>query len=266
MEYQIREIAEMFNISRQMVRYYEQNGVITPKRKTDNNYRVYGVLDYFSLGEAIALSRFNINIKDIGSLSTDDYSKKICDCYRKYIRETENELAYKGMLKERAQELLIRTENAELNVGNIWVKRVPGYILYPLVESHNDEYDPVLTPKEVRNVINSAEIVPFGDAFIELKDGYERWWSGFQERYAKHLEIPACEACKRVPEHYSVCLIINMGDIGEFYANTIRDAAQEILQMDYKFKEKPRGLLLFRGLKNNEFQRLLEIQIPIEKP
>ena len=57
MEYQIRDIAELLNISKQMVRYYEQNGVITPKRMEGNNYRVYDIMDYFALGEAISLSR-----------------------------------------------------------------------------------------------------------------------------------------------------------------------------------------------------------------
>ncbi len=62
MEYQIRDIAELLNISKQMVRYYEQNGVINPKRMEGNNYRGYDIMDYFALGEAISLSRFNINI------------------------------------------------------------------------------------------------------------------------------------------------------------------------------------------------------------
>ncbi len=41
MEYKISEIARLFNISKEMVRYYEKCGVISPKRSEDNNYRVY---------------------------------------------------------------------------------------------------------------------------------------------------------------------------------------------------------------------------------
>lgn len=129
MEYQIRDIAELLNISKQMVRYYEQNGVITPKRMEGNNYRVYDVLDYFALGEAISLSRFNINIKDIYELTANDYTKELSKCYRNYIKETDEELAYKSMLKERAEELLKRTESAELNVGNVWIKRIPEHMV-----------------------------------------------------------------------------------------------------------------------------------------
>lgn len=266
MEYQIRDMAELLNISRQMVRYYEQNGVITPKRMEGNNYRVYDVMDYFALGEAISLSKFNINIKDIYKLTANDYTKEISERFRSYIAQTEEELVYKTLLKERAQELLLRTENAELNLGNVWVKRVPVYRLYPLVESHNDEYGSILIPEEVRRIINTAETVPFGEGIIEMEDGYEKWWNGFQEKYAKALNMPECDAYKVTPEYYCVCIIINMGAIGEFHVDKMHAAIDRIHKMNYEFEGKPRGVLLCRGAKNNEFRRLLEIQVPIRKP
>lgn len=56
-----------------MVRYYEQNGVITPKRMEGNNYRVYDIMDYFALGEAISqiqelVSNIKINMIKWNSL------------------------------------------------------------------------------------------------------------------------------------------------------------------------------------------------------
>ena len=65
MDYKINEIAKILNLSKQMIRYYEQCGVIQPARLEKNNYRVYNTLDYFTLAEAIGLSQFNVNIKDI---------------------------------------------------------------------------------------------------------------------------------------------------------------------------------------------------------
>lgn len=262
MKYQIRDIADLLNISKQMVRYYEENGIISPKRMEGNNYRLYDVMDYFALGEAISLSKFSINIKDIQKVKNSDYTSAISERYRNYIKETENELAYKSLLKERAQELLDRTENAELNVGNIWVKRVPEYRLYPLVESHNDTYGDILVPK----AINLSEVIPFGEGMIELEAGYEKWWSAFQEKYARALEIPFFDECIMIPEHYSACMIINMGEIGEFDVNIIKEAIEHIHEQPHIFEGKPRGLLLCRGVHDNEFHRLLEIQVPIRKP
>lgn len=49
MEYKISDITKMFNISKEMVRYYEKCGAITPKRTEDNNYRVYTTADFFTI-------------------------------------------------------------------------------------------------------------------------------------------------------------------------------------------------------------------------
>ena len=48
-KYQIGELASILNISRQMVRYYEECGVISPERVAANNYRMYSAMDYFAL-------------------------------------------------------------------------------------------------------------------------------------------------------------------------------------------------------------------------
>lgn len=45
--YKIKELSEILNISKQMIRYYEQCGVIHPERSKENNYRIYHAMDLF---------------------------------------------------------------------------------------------------------------------------------------------------------------------------------------------------------------------------
>lgn len=221
-EYKIKEIAEALNLSKQMIRYYEECGVITPKRLEENNYRMYDTMDYFALSEAIALSRFNVNIKDIYALKAEDYCDKLSECYRNYINTVDKELKYKGLLMERAKELLSRTESAEMNVGNIWIKRVPAYRMYPLMKSHNDNYGEIEIPKKVKHLLNSSDIIPFCDGAIEVNELNEQWWLTIKKEYAVQLELPECEGCIDVEDQYCICTILNMGGIGEFNAELIR--------------------------------------------
>lgn len=223
-------------------------------------------MDYFALSEAIALSRFNVNIKDIYALKAQDYCNELSQCYKRFINETEKELTYKALLKERAEELLRRIEVAELNIGHIWIKRIPAYRLYPLMKSHNDSYGEIEIPKSVKNVICSMDIHPFFDGVIELNEGYEQWRLLIHERYAEQLNIPICEGVIQVEEQYCICIILNMGNIGEFNADIIDREIKKIEQMNYEISGKPRSILLCRGSKNNEFRRLLELQVPIKKP
>ncbi|MCI7221676.1 MAG: hypothetical protein MR500_03470, partial [Erysipelotrichaceae bacterium] len=240
-------------------------GVIKPKRDEDNNYRVYDTMDYFALSEAKALSRFNVNVKDIYELKAVDYCNELSNCYRKFISDTEKEIEYKSLLKDRAKELLNRIDNAEVNIGNMWVKYIPPYRIYPLMKSHNDDYGKMETPEHINTLLNSSKVIPFGDGMIECEDGYEQWWMAIDKRYVDILSLPSYEESMDVEGQYCVCIILNMGDIGEFNSQVIRNEILRIEKMNYHVIGKPRGLLLCRGSKHNEFRRLLELQIPIRK-
>ena len=41
MEYKIGEVSKILNISKEMIRYYEKQGILKPSRKEDNNYRTF---------------------------------------------------------------------------------------------------------------------------------------------------------------------------------------------------------------------------------
>ena len=57
MNYKIGEVSKMFNISKEMLRYYEKKGVLHPKRIDENNYRVYDEMDIFLLFECCRYCR-----------------------------------------------------------------------------------------------------------------------------------------------------------------------------------------------------------------
>ena len=68
MEYKIGEVSKILNISKEMIRYYEKQGILKPSRKEDNNYRTYSVMDLFLLKEIILYQSIQIRIKDITEL------------------------------------------------------------------------------------------------------------------------------------------------------------------------------------------------------
>lgn len=56
MEYKIGEVSKILNISKEMIRYYEKQGILKPSRKEDNNYRTYSVMDVFFINGNYSLS------------------------------------------------------------------------------------------------------------------------------------------------------------------------------------------------------------------
>ncbi|MDD7467714.1 MAG: MerR family transcriptional regulator [Floccifex porci] len=265
MDYKINEIAKILNLSKQMIRYYEQCGVIQPARLEKNNYRVYNTLDYFTLAEAIGLSQFNVNIKDIYNVKAIQYNDAMSKCYRDYIQDIDEELLYKQNMRKRAKELLDRIDLAELNIGITMIKKIPAYRLFPLVQSKDDQYDKISTPEEVRPILNSSKTLPFGDGFFEIGNGIDLWSIGIQKEYLSCLDIPDCDDITDIEEQYCLCKIINMGEIGEFKTEMIQKEIDQLMSLNYIFIGKPKCLLLCRGSVNGEFHRLMEIQIPIKR-
>lgn len=169
MEYKINELSKMLGLSKEMLRYYEKCGAVSPARSTGNNYRVYSTMDYFSLTEAISLAQFHANIKDIYDLKNKDFAENVKLLYSRFIQDTEAEIQYKTLMKQRARELLDRMSLGELNRGNFWVKRENAHTLYPLVSSVDDEYGKIQLPEQAVKWLHSAKVLPFCDGFIEFQ-------------------------------------------------------------------------------------------------
>lgn len=72
-KYRIGEIAELLNVSKEMIRYYERCGIIAPDR-TESNYREYSALDLAFLTEAVILSKFDLNIAEVGQKKIEQLS------------------------------------------------------------------------------------------------------------------------------------------------------------------------------------------------
>ena len=48
-QYKIGDISRLFNLSSEMIRYYEKMGIIDPIRDEKNGYRYYSIFDIYIL-------------------------------------------------------------------------------------------------------------------------------------------------------------------------------------------------------------------------
>lgn len=63
-EYSIGEISELFELSKDTLRFYERKGLLSPVRG-ENNYRIYRSIDLWKLNIIKRLRGLNFSIKDI---------------------------------------------------------------------------------------------------------------------------------------------------------------------------------------------------------
>lgn len=61
----IGELAALLKVSIHQIRYFEEKGVLLPKYKDINGYRMYGIKEIYILSHILLLRKFNINASDI---------------------------------------------------------------------------------------------------------------------------------------------------------------------------------------------------------
>ena len=89
--YQMKDLMEMFDISRDVIKYYEGLGLITSERKA-NGYRVFDESNALKLKKILSLREFNMTVEEICRLfvgETDEERMKVMSAAR---MRTESEI------------------------------------------------------------------------------------------------------------------------------------------------------------------------------
>ncbi len=122
----INEVQYKVGLSKKSIRYYEEEGLLNPKRNHNNDYREYDNKDIQMLRIIKFLRELNVSINDIKKLKNGELSLKECMEERiKKIKEMENSFyKVKNMCQEiknkeiEFKELDISKYSEEMNVLN----------------------------------------------------------------------------------------------------------------------------------------------------
>lgn len=264
MEYKISDIAKLFNISKEMVRYYEKCGVIIPKRSVSNNYRVYTDADFFLLAEIIQLQQFGINIKDSKLLMADNFVERMVDSYESCAKNLDSEILQKKLFKLRCEELIEDIEMASLNIDSFWIKRVPERYDYFYQTAHGDEYGKPLLPDDMGEYTFNSIYSAFNDAIVYFYENEEKWSFSVKKIYADALNLDESHH-QFVKSQICCCTIIDMGDFGEFSFEKCKPLLEYAKNKNYQITGRIYGVLRGRGMKNGRFCRQMELRLPIQK-
>lgn len=84
--FKINELAKLFNVSTDIIRYYEKQGLITPIRNEENNYRYYTIEDVKKLMMIRELLGLNFSLEQIKDFDTN----RNLETTRKMLKEELN--------------------------------------------------------------------------------------------------------------------------------------------------------------------------------
>lgn len=264
MDYKINEIAKLYNISKEMVRYYERCGVIFPQRSEDNNYRIYSMADFFALGEAIQLTQFGIKIRDTKNLVGDNFIKHLVHNYNEHKKRLDEVIHYNEQLRMRCSDMLERIETSSLNFDSFWIKKIPERFTYPYQKAKGDRYEKIFAPMEICHWFLSAEYGVFSDASVEFMAENELWSFSIDKKYADVLNPPEIDRNYQEAQ-ICLCTVIDMGEFGEFSKEKCQPLLAQAREKGLTPIGNVQGILCGRGSKDGTYRRHMELRLPIMK-
>ena len=146
----IGQVASLFNISADTLRYYEKEGILAPS-KDENGYRYYGMDDIIRIIDIMFYRGLDIPIKDIGDITTAMDIGSIITV----MSENEKIMEYKIKTLQKLQEKLKGAKQrflaAHQELGKYQIVKTPN-MKYDLV--HEEDHENILEVMERYKKIN----------------------------------------------------------------------------------------------------------------
>lgn len=266
MEYKIGDISRLFNLSNEMIRYYEKHGIIHPYRDEKNGYRYYTIFDVYSLFESLQYQQLGVKIKAIPNFTQQNHFENLKKALSDRRSKLESEIIYKELLCQRLKEIADQVDVLSLNVSNYWIKKINKKYTFSFIKGKGDQYGSFLVNQENVQFLLVDKYISFLESYVAFCEEVEEWYFAIEEKYFDQLGLIVGEKCNCIPEHYCLCTIIDMGDIGSFNKTCYQEAITYARQRGYQINEPIRGSIIGRGFEDSKYTRYMELQIPIELP
>lgn len=254
MKYRIHEIAKMLNISSQLLRYYEQNGLIAPSRD-ENGYRYYTPEDISLLTGILRYKNMGFSLDECKSLI---YSCSLEETIEKQSRQYELyawNLLKQQCILETSQERLEEWEKYREGNGKEVLEQSPDILRITLNA-------PQKSNKEIIDMMPISFICPLLD--LEHTEEID-WGFAIEKKYLEKLGLPVLQTYEHISGTQSLSFIAET--IGNTYLSKdlFLQKKEELEKNGYHVKGKIWGKTIGNYLDNSQLHhRLHRFYIPVE--
>lgn len=107
----INQVEELVGITKKNIRFYEDQGLITPNRNLENGYRDYSLEDVKVLNQIKLLRRLEVPIEEIRRLQAGEISLDVC--LQQQIKEFSKRQKDMDILSQLCQEIIDSSDELE---------------------------------------------------------------------------------------------------------------------------------------------------------
>jgi len=202
MKYKIGDVARILGISTDLIRYYEEKGVVSPAKNPDNRYREFDTWDINYLIDCLWYKQFGFGIEQIAHMVTDFSYPSLLETFEERTESLRDEIRRKELLLERIEQFKQKLEDTKNYVGICELRRNAPFYYY--INRSGGEYDSDESTRELSH--KWLQYMPFTRRYFEFSEASmteeeDEYVFGFSVRaeYVPELRIELAPPVQKMP-------------------------------------------------------------------
>jgi len=115
--YTIREVAELFNITTNKIRFYEKKGLLKPLRDVDSEYRKFNHEDIMKLQSILLYRSIGLSIRDIRDILKSCDNMSYLNCFNNQWEVVNDEIHRLSTIRKSLENIIDKLYESEQNIN-----------------------------------------------------------------------------------------------------------------------------------------------------
>ena len=160
MNYKISDLANIFEVTTESIRFFEKKGIISPKRDEETGYRIYSGWDAFSLLDWTMYKKCEFSLQEYLTLTNTDSLSICCNMFDNKLVEIETKIERLTMLKDWLSFWSSELLDFSLNLNKVRLRRMPEMVFIPVGTEHaGDDLENYVIDNDAMKL--HASLLPF---------------------------------------------------------------------------------------------------------
>jgi len=268
MRYKIGDVAGILGISPDLIRYYEEKGVVSPIKDPNNNYRYYDTWDINYLIDCLWYKNFGFSIEQIATMASEYTFDALLRRFEDKSEEVMASIRRQELLLQRMRVYCERLTNTKSYLGKCDLRRSAEFIRY--INRHNFTYD---NRPDLRELSRKwLKYMPFTrryfeipeDALAEVRGDYE-WGFSLGMQYVKEFGVEIKPPVEFMPSRLCVHSAFRIVGKNQFSARHIDYMVEYADENGFKVAGDAFGNLECSVVEGGQPTGYFEVWLPVEE-
>lgn len=268
MRYKIGDVSRILGISPDLIRYYEEKGVVSPEKDPYNNYRYYDTWDINFLIDCLWFKNFGFGIEQVAHIVSqntyDDLIANLVDRGDEILAQ----IRFQELLLRRIRKYSEILSSLRNNIGTCDIRRSAEFVRY--LNRYNMIYD---NDTELQNLTRQwLKYMPFSRRYFEVpEDGLlgegddYAWGFSLGMQYVEEFNVSLDPPVKHMPSRLCIHSAFTSTGKDKFTARHLDFLQEYAVENNLKVAGCAFGNLACSVVENGEITGFFEVFLPIEE-